>query len=79
MKDLNFYQRAFMMALIEKYGYIVQATLKEMAQSIGGTSYTSVRNYLLELEKIGYIEIENKGKRCQTYHLKYKNTYIINV
>ena len=69
MKDLNFYQRAFVMALIEKYGYTVQATLKEIAQGVGNISYTSVRNYLLALEVAKLLKIENKGKRHQIYYL----------
>ena len=69
MEKLNFHQRAFVMALIEKYGYTVQATLKEIAQGIGNISYTSVRNYLLFLEAAKILKIENKGKYHQTYYL----------
>ena len=57
------------MALIEKYGYTVQATLKEIAQGIGNISYTSVRNYLLALEATKVLKIKNKGKYHQTYYL----------
>ena len=69
MEKLNFYQKAFIMALIEKYGYTVQATLKGIAQEIGGISYTSVRNYLFALEAAKLLKIENKGKYHQVYHL----------
>ena len=80
MEKLNFHQRAFVMALIEKYGYTVQATLKEIAQEIGNISYSSVRNYLLALETTKLLKIENKGKYHQAYHLdKNKVEAIFNV
>lgn len=69
MNTLNFCQKAFVEKLVKSYGYRVQDTYKEIARKIGGMSYGTVRNHLLRLEKLEYIQIENRGKYHQVYNL----------
>jgi hypothetical protein len=39
----------------------------QMAQKYGQCNYGTVRTYLIELEKNGYVQVENRGKRTQRF------------
>lgn len=59
--------------LVKTYGHRVKATIIELANNNGGMSVCSVRKYLKELLKMGYIkEIQMEGTK-QVYILKTSN------
>lgn len=66
MKDQTF---GFLVWLYNTYGTTVQATYKEIAKVNGKLCYGTIRLRLLELEKNGYLTIENQGKWHQVYKL----------
>lgn len=42
-------------------------TYKKMAENYPHANYSTIRVYLLELERNGYVTIENKGKYSQKF------------
>lgn len=42
-------------------------TFMQIAQKYGQCNYGTVRTYLIELEKNGYVQVENRGKRTQRF------------
>jgi DNA-binding transcriptional ArsR family regulator len=61
--------KIFLEKSIAIYGYTLKDTYKEIASKTGGISYSTVRLYLLALERLKMLKIKNKGKNCQTYFL----------
>lgn len=59
----------FLVWVHQTYGMIVKATYKEMAKANGKLCYGTIRLRLLELEKLGFLTIENQGKWHQVYKL----------
>lgn len=68
-ENLDFSHIGFFVWLCKNYGTTINCTYAEIARRTRIISYGSVRYYLLELEKGGWIVIENKGGHRQTYHL----------
>ena len=42
-------------------------TYAQIAENYGQCNYGTARTYILELEKNGYIQIENRAKRTQKF------------
>lgn len=57
----------FLVWLRKFYNGAAEDTYKEMAKKYGQCRYSAIRLYLIELEKAGYIQIENRSKHTQRY------------
>lgn len=76
LNGIDFPQLGFFIWLYCTYGMYVKGTYKEIAKLTNNLSYGTVRNYLLLLEKVNYLQIENKGKWHQMYCL---NADVVNL
>lgn len=58
--------------LKKQYGNKFHRTYKQIAEDAKNVSYATIRFNLLELEKSGYISIENRNTWKQTYIINKK-------
>lgn len=65
-QTLNFALCGFLWWIVNKYGFKFHQTYQEMSKETS-VSYGTIRNYLLELKKLGYLKIKNPNTWKQTY------------
>lgn len=59
----------FLKWFIMTYGYESKRTYRQIASDTGRICFMTVKHHLVNLEKMGVLQIENKGTRHQVLHI----------
>lgn len=63
----------FLKWFISTYGYESKNTYRRIAADTGRICFMTVKHHLVNLEKMGVLQIENKGTRHQVLHILKEN------
>ena len=63
----------FLKWFIATYGYKTNRSYRQIASDTGRVCFMTVKHHLVNLEKMGVLQIENKGTRCQVLHILKEN------
>lgn len=59
----------FLKWFIATYGYESKRTYRQIAEDTGRVCFMTVKHHLVNLEKMGVLQIENKGTHHQVLHI----------
>ncbi len=63
----------FLKWFITTYGYESKRTYRQIAADTGRICFMTVKHHLVNLEKMGVLQIENKGTHHQVLHILKEN------
>lgn len=63
----------FLKWFISTYGYESKSSYRQIAADTGRVCFMTVKHHLSNLEKMGVLQIENKGTRHQVLHILKEN------
>lgn len=67
----------FLKWFVTTYGYESKRTYRQIAADTGRICFMTVKHHLVNLEKMGALQIENKGTRHQVLHILKENADMV--
>ncbi len=70
MSKKEFRLVGFLTELVKHYGYTIERySYRDLESDLKSVTYATIRNYMMDLERLGYLKIERKGTSKQAFIL----------
>lgn len=70
MNKKEFRLVGFLTELVKRYGYTIERySYRDLENEMKSVTYATIRNYMVDLERLGYLTIERKGSCKQAFIL----------